>query len=515
MSQIALADLLEHLEEIGAEEIRALSGAGIFSVDDLEERCTSSATIAELSRRTAVPDARLRQWLGLPLLTCAGPAAGRPDARVVLQGANLGDAPDDGRLVLFQGRPAAIEEWSASRIAVRMPGVTGRGMLFAVVGGQATNAIEWHALAPALVVEGIDVAPARPLAGQPVRLEARLVDDGPAPAAPFDVAWQVGDQPPATSAHGPLQPGQRSSETSLSLDTVFAAGTHVVRFTADPGGRLALRDRAAASLEIELTVETPRELAWGVSDPLAALDPFGSAGAGPFDVVRLVFRGLGRPDPHTGAPVPDLAQSWSREHGGRPAALRVALPAGLRFHDDTPVIAADVVHSYERARAPGSAWRDLLDRLDVTVSARAEDAVVIEATALPAEVLAVPLVRGADPAVGAGPFAVAERRPGERLVLRAHPHHLPAPPRLDRLTVLALAPDDLLARLEAGALAGATLPSDGETADRLSAACCWIVVPLPSAGRPAVMDVQSRALRERAAWHSDPAWNAHLWYVRD
>jgi hypothetical protein len=29
------------------------------------------------------------------------------------------------------------------------------------------------------------------------------------------------------------------------------------------------------------------------------------------------------------------------------------------------------------------------------------------------------------------------------------------------------------------------------------------------------MDVQSRALQERAAWHLDPAWNAHLWYVRD
>jgi ABC-type transport system substrate-binding protein len=253
---------------------------------------------------------------------------------------------------------------------------------------------------------------------------------------------------------------------------------------------------------------------WGTSDAFAPLDPFGPAGDA-FDVSRLVFRGLGQPHPLTGAPVPDLAESWAPAPGGRAAALRVQLPAGLRFHDGVAVTAADVVSSYERALAPGSEWRDLLARLEVRVSAPAERSVLIEATALPADVLAVPLVRRADATVGAGPFAVAERRPGARLVLRAHAHHLPAAPRLDRVTVLALSPAELLARLEAGALDGATLPSDPATAQRLAADGRWTVVPLPAAGRLAVLDVQSRALRERAAWHSDRAWNAHLWYVCD
>src|SRR3954454_3231794 len=116
MSEIALADLLEHLEDIGAEEIRALAGVGIYCVEDLDGCCTSAARIAETSRRTRIADDRLRRWLGRPLLAAAAPTAGAPDARVVLHGANLGAAPDDGRLVLFQGRPATIEEWTPSRI---------------------------------------------------------------------------------------------------------------------------------------------------------------------------------------------------------------------------------------------------------------------------------------------------------------------------------------------------------------------------------------------------------------
>src|SRR5690349_1111636 len=123
MSEIALADLLEHLEGIGADEIRALARVGVASVEDLDGACAGATAIADLGRRTGIADARLRAWLGRPLLEAAAPAAGSPDGRVVLRGANLGAAPDDGRLVLFQGRPAAIEEWSASRIVVRMPGV--------------------------------------------------------------------------------------------------------------------------------------------------------------------------------------------------------------------------------------------------------------------------------------------------------------------------------------------------------------------------------------------------------
>jgi peptide/nickel transport system substrate-binding protein len=458
MSEIALADLLEHLEGIGAQEIRALAGVGVYSVEDLDGCCTAGARFAELSRRTGIADARLRRWLGRPLLETAGPATGAPDARVVLRGANLGDAPDDGRLVLFQGRPAAIEDWSPSRIVVRMPGVRGRGMLFAVIAGEATNAIEWEACGPSLVAGDLSAERPRPLAGEPVRLRAELHNRGTAPTGPFEVVWEVGDRRVALP-HGSLEPGQRSEESSLGHETVLPAGAHVVRFAA-----------AGATAELELRVAAPRDLVLGVSDPLCPLDP---RAAGPAGAGALVF-----------APLRDLAARWEPECGSD--RLRVTLGEGLRFHDGEPVTARAVV-----AACAGAARE--LDERTVLVDSEA--------------VLATPIhARGA----GAGPFAVAERVPGERLVLRAHAHHRPAP-RLDRIVVLALAPAEILARLEAGELDAARLPYDSEVERGLTADGRWTVVRLPSAG----LDVQSRAVRERDARAGAECRNAHLWYVRD
>jgi hypothetical protein len=368
MSEIALADLLEHLEGIGAEEIRALARAGIHSVDDLDGCCLSAAAIAELSRRTSISDDLLRRWVGRPLLAAVAPAAGAPDARVVLHGANLGAAPDDGRLVLFQGRPAAIEEWSPSRI-------------LAVAAGEATNAIEWHACAPELAAGDIAAEPGRVLAGEPVRLRAILENRGTAATGPFEVLWDVGGRS-VVLAHGPLDPGERSQESSLTHETVLPAGVHVVRFCA--GG---------ATAEIELCAGEPQTLTIGVSDPIRPLEP---SAPGPAGAAALVF---------------------------------------------------------------------------------------------------------------GGPFVVAERVAGERLVLRADPAARPAP-RLDRIVIRALAPDAIVAQLEAGELDAGRVPYDDQLECRLTADGRWTVFRLPSG----VLDVQSSAVRERIADH---AGNGHLWYLSD
>jgi hypothetical protein len=385
MSEIALADLLEHLEGIGAEDIRALARVGVYSVDELDGCCRTGTAIAELSRRTGIADDRLRRWLGRPLLFAVAPAAGAPDARVVLHGANLGAAPDDGRLVLFQGRPAAIEEWSPARIVVRMPGLAGRGMLFAVVGGEATNAVEWQANAPELAAGELVVEPARALAGEPVRLHVTLENRGTAPTGPFELAWEVGDAPVLVLPHGSLEPGQISQESSVVHEAVLPAGAHVVRFSA-----------AAARAEIEVRVAQPRELRIGVSDPFQPLEP---SAPGPVGACGLVFD---------------------------------------------------------------------------------------------------------------GPFEVAERVPAERLVLRARADRRPLP-RLDRIVFRALAPEDILAGLEAGDLDVGRLPFDAELERALIADGRWRVVRVPSGE----LDVQSRAVCERTPAAPDPSWNAHLWYVRD
>jgi hypothetical protein len=249
-------------------------------------------------------------------------------------------------------------------------------MLFAIVGGEATNAIEWEACAPALVAEAIEVSPARPLAGEPVTLTARLRNDGTAATGVFDVRWEAGEA--VMRPHGPLAPGEASRESTLVHTVTLPAGEHVVCFRA-PGACAATVVRVAE----------PAELVIGVSDPLRPLDP---ATPGPAGAARML------------------------------------------------------------------------------------DA-----------------------------FAVHERVPGVRLVLRARPDHAPTP-RLDRIVILALAPDDLLAGLRTGALHAARLPYDPALERSLAADGRWTVTRV-AAG----LDVQSRAVCER-----DPEGaHAHLWYVRD
>jgi len=127
----------------------------------------------------------------------------------------------------------------------------------------------------------------------------------------------------------------------------------------------------------------------------------------------------------TGEPVPALASTWSNP---APNVWRLQLKAGARFSDGSPVTAADVVRSFERARAPGSivagnlaSVRDVRATAPgvVTITAAEGSSVLLETLTAVLVTREVPDGAGGSRLVGSGPYAVTRFVPAERVEMRA------------------------------------------------------------------------------------------------
>src|SRR5262245_65927679 len=79
------------------------------------------------------------------------------------------------------------------------------------------------------------------------------------------------------------------------------------------------------------------------SDP-GRLNPAITTSGATHAAAELLYNGLlGRDE--RGTPVPDLAESWRVEQGG--AVYRFRLREGVKWHDGTPLTAADVKFTFE------------------------------------------------------------------------------------------------------------------------------------------------------------------------
>jgi len=146
-----------------------------------------------------------------------------------------------------------------------------------------------------------------------------------------------------------------------------------------------------------------------------------------------VFDPLVRAGP-TGEAVPALASTWSNP---TPDVWRFQLRPSARFSDGSPVTGADVVRSFERARASGSVVAGNLASVR-EIRAEKPDVVTITAsegsTALLQTLTAILIARevagGADGrrVLGSGPYEVTRFVPGTRFEMKLSPSRAEKPP---------------------------------------------------------------------------------------
>lgn len=169
-------------------------------------------------------------------------------------------------------------------------------------------------------------------------------------------------------------------------------------------------------------------------------DPVAAQTHSDITVVDLVFDTLYRMGP-AGLPHPHLAAAPPQVDGTK---VTIALRKGVRFHDGSPLAAADVVASLDRARATSARWAlapiaalsaPTPETIELTLRAPVEEL----ATLLALPVTAV--TKGGKPptlerAIGSGPFVVeAFDRPRRRLRLKAFDDHFAGRPYLDTLVL--------------------------------------------------------------------------------
>ena len=533
-----------------SEEVRALNAISIYSIDDLYRYTQTAAMIGEVSRKTRIDDARLRQVLGLPYLEALKPARGLPGSIILLEGGNFGAVRPSQASVYFQGVAVSIVAWSNARIQVQIPAnATGSGVIFLVINDQISNTIDWEVLTVDLIVKDITITPSNPKANDEITLTASLANKGSGEASAFTVQWSIDGQKQTPQPHGVLPPNQASQESSLVWKIRLRAGEHQLSFTADPDQKLADVDRANSTFTKTITVAAAQtSVNLGDYSIIDSLDPFTSQQPWELrqDVLNLVYRGLMRFDPNNGALLPDLS---GRSKGDRsseesirrikpirpddlgPRILRYQLRQDVGFHDRSALTAEDVVYSYKRAME-SSTWSKLLS---VITGIETPDSYTVVftlseklASTLNPQIWTLPIVPArlyeSDPKrfitnpVGCGPFIAELNQSGKPGIvqLKAFDQYYLGTPRLQNLSI-ALQPDInvLIQLLVAGRLNAIMLPEpeDVVLAEKLKSLEGKYQIIRTTRGKTRVVHVQDRSLRERLPNNYETDWNAHLWYI--
>jgi oligopeptide transport system substrate-binding protein len=171
------------------------------------------------------------------------------------------------------------------------------------------------------------------------------------------------------------------------------------------------------------------------------LDIHRAQGLSAFNLLRDLHEGLLTRDAE-GRPVPAIATSWTISDDGR--SWRFALDPSARWSDGTPIVAADFVRGFERARDPDTA-SPTVGWLDPIESIRALDATTLDyelVRPLPwfEELLTLPVAfpypaglcddgpdAGSEPCDkdrrrSSGPFRLVEQVPGSVFRLERNPH---------------------------------------------------------------------------------------------
>lgn len=202
-------------------------------------------------------------------------------------------------------------------------------------------------------------------------------------------------------------------------------------------------------------------MTFGVLGEPSTLDPYDELASDlTYQLIAPLYPSLFRLQPD-GSAVPYLASDLQEIPGG----VRVSL-AEMSWSDGRPITAKDVVATWKRAgRASGLA---LVRRARVSGDAvEFEGRVGDWATAL---AVRSPILPGgkAKASVFGGPFVLADRVPGLKVVYEPNPRWSGEGPLLDRITVFHIDSSDImLALLDEGRLDAAAVPSSVNLGERL------------------------------------------------
>jgi peptide/nickel transport system substrate-binding protein len=208
-----------------------------------------------------------------------------------------------------------------------------------------------------------------------------------------------------------------------------------------------------------------RELRYGFTTEPATLDPLSPSNtADGRSILFNVFEGLVKPDAE-GRLLPCAAESWTIEQGGLVYNFKVR--EGVRFHDGSPLTAADVQFTLDTAAAAGF---EGFTRIAQVVT-EGDHAVRIRLNApdpefLPYITIGIVKAGSADREknpVGSGPYRVESYTVQQSLVLRRFADYWQRPepedpPRLEKISIVFLADSDaLLLGLQGGSIDGASI----------------------------------------------------------
>lgn len=214
---------------------------------------------------------------------------------------------------------------------------------------------------------------------------------------------------------------------------VLALALWAAACTPSPPAETPAPSRIVAAIEA-----TPTNL-----DPRMATDAYSER------IGQLLFSKLVRVGPDLDV-VGDLADSWERP---APTVYRFHLKAGFRFHDGTPVTAADVAYTFRWILDPANGSPHRAAYAPIRKIVVEDDRTVRFELSRPHAPFLVNMVRGIVPAhkgddprfrdhpVGSGPYRLASFRPGEAVELTAFEGHPDGPPPTRRL-VFRVFPED-------------------------------------------------------------------------
>ncbi|HEY9600024.1 MAG TPA: ABC transporter substrate-binding protein [Allocoleopsis sp.] len=534
---------LDALPQINPNEITALGTVGIHSVDDLERYTQTPLMIAELSRQIQIEEHRLRMWLQLPFITEVKPSKGPPGSTILIEGGNFGSQSSSNDQVFFQEKPAKIIDWREKRLTVEMPSeVSGIGLLVAQIGNQLTNAIQWEAAGVDLYVRDLIVSPAQPVAGEEIVVTADLINQGSLDSSAFEVQWEVDGEKQELQPHGLLRAQQKSEESTIRRKFTLSAGSHTIRFTADPEGKIFDINQTNGTFCKEVEVRPLQTLSIGDFRKIETLDPLLNDNLGPADVLSLLFRGLCRLNPETGQLEPDIAQSWETKIENDTRLFIVHLRDQMYFHNGQMLTADDVKFTYETIKQVNSTLGSLVNTIvkDITIEDnrtitfslpspgdRIASSDSVPPRSITRRLLTIGIVPQSlyqtDPKsfgrrpIGCGPFQCNSFTPGKIIRLGAFRKYVLGEPRLAQIDIhFNLDVNLLIDMLDRYEVTAAVLPYSARVESQLRGSGKWILKPLVESSESpeseSLLHVQSTYIHERAPNVLNTNWNAHLWY---